>query len=198
LAASNGFVGGYKTAAIRCPARAGGEGTGMERDYEWSSAVYLDDLMAATKVGRNAGRNAVRRLNPRGAQNARVPWFTTAASLAACSVIWPAPSTAAPWRAAPRSSGQDGRADLRSSIRIIDNPHRQRGQGSRPFDAEGLATKRYVVIDKGVLTTWFLDLAAARQLDLKPTGHATRGTSGPPSPTTSNFYWRRARSRSRS
>jgi PmbA protein len=74
------------------------------------------------------------------------------------------------------------------SIRIIDNPHRQRGQGSRPFDAEGLATKRYVVIDKGVLTTWFLDLAAARQLDLKPTGHATRGTSGPPSPTTSNFY----------
>src|SRR6202008_3769046 len=73
-------------------------------------------------------------------------------------------------------------------IRILDNPLRQRGQGSRPFDAEGLATKRYAVIDKGVLTTWLLDLAAARQLNLKPTGHATRGTSGPPSPTTSNFY----------
>jgi len=74
------------------------------------------------------------------------------------------------------------------SIRIIDNPLRKRGPGSRPFDAEGLATKRYAVIDKGVLTTWFLDLAAARQLNLKPTGHAARGTSGPPSPTTSNSY----------
>ena len=73
-------------------------------------------------------------------------------------------------------------------IRILDNPHRKRGLGSRPFDAEGLPTKRYAVIDDGVLTTWLLDLAAARQLNLKPTGHAARGTSGPPSPTTSNFY----------
>ena len=73
-------------------------------------------------------------------------------------------------------------------LRILDNPHRKRGLGSRPFDAEGLATKRLAVIDDGRLTTWLLDLAAARQLKLKPTGHATRGTSGPPSPTTSNFY----------
>ena len=47
-------------------------------------------------------------------------------------------------------------------IRILDNPHRQRGLGSRPFDAEGLPTRRYAVIDDGVLTTWLLDLAAAR------------------------------------
>jgi PmbA protein len=73
-------------------------------------------------------------------------------------------------------------------IRILDNPLRKRGLGSRPFDAEGLATSRRAVIDDGVLTTWLLDLAAARQLNLKPTGHASRGVSGPPSPTTSNFY----------
>src|SRR4029077_9105329 len=73
-------------------------------------------------------------------------------------------------------------------IRVLDNPHRKRGLGSRPFDGDGLPTKRYTVIDDGVLTTWLLDLASARQLKLKPTGHAARGTSGPPSPTTSNFY----------
>jgi PmbA protein len=73
-------------------------------------------------------------------------------------------------------------------IRILDNPHRKRGLGSRPFDAEGLPCTRMAVIDDGVLTTWLLDLAAARQLNLKPTGHASRGTSGPPGPTTSNFY----------
>ena len=73
-------------------------------------------------------------------------------------------------------------------IRILDNPLRKRGLGSRPFDAEGLATRRLAVIDDGRLTTWLLDLAAARQLNLKPTGHASRGVSGPPSPSTSNFY----------
>jgi PmbA protein len=78
-------------------------------------------------------------------------------------------------------------------IRILDNPLRKRGLGSRPFDAEGLATSRRAVIDDGVLTTWLLDLAAARQLNLKPTGHASRGVSGPPSPTTSNFYLEKGR-----
>jgi len=77
---------------------------------------------------------------------------------------------------------------LADGIRILANPHRKRGLGSRPFDAEGLPTRRYAVIDDGVLTTWLLDLAAARQLKLAPTGHAVRGTSGPPSPSSSNLY----------
>ena len=71
-------------------------------------------------------------------------------------------------------------------IRILDNPHRKRGLGSRPFDAEGLPTRRRAVIDDGVLTTWLLDLASARQLKLTPTGHA-RAALGPLA-TTSNFY----------
>ena len=66
-------------------------------------------------------------------------------------------------------------------LRIIDNPHRKRGLGSRPFDGEGLPTRRRAVIDDGVLTTWLLDLASARQLNLTPTGHGPGGG-------TSNFY----------
>ena len=81
-----------------------------------------------------------------------------------------------------------GKKVFADGIRILDNPLRKRGLGSRPFDAEGLATRRLAVIDDGRLTTWLLDLAAARQLNLKPTGHASRGVSGPPSPSTSNFY----------
>src|SRR5690348_4776668 len=74
LAATNGFSGGYRSGgySLSCAVLAG-EGTGMERDYEWSSAVHFDDLMAAAKVGRNAGTFAVRRLNPRKASNARLP-----------------------------------------------------------------------------------------------------------------------------
>ncbi|MFW6027415.1 MAG: metallopeptidase TldD-related protein, partial [bacterium] len=74
------------------------------------------------------------------------------------------------------------------SVRIVDDPHRRRGLGSRPFDGEGVATRRFAVVDGGRLTTWLLDSASARQLGLETTGHAARGTGGPPHPSPSNFY----------
>jgi PmbA protein len=190
LAASNGFSGGYRRSgySISC-AVLGGEGTGMERDYEWSSAVHLEDLMTAKQVGRNAGKFAVRRLNPRKAKSARVPVvYDRRVSGGLIGHLAGAINGRAVARGTSFLKDKMGEKIFADGIRILDNPHRKRGLGSRPFDAEGLPTKRYAVIDDGRLTTWLLDLAAARQLKLKPTGHAARGTSGPPSPTTSNFY----------
>ena len=190
LAASNGFSGGYRRSgySLSC-AVLGGEGTGMERDYEWSSAVHLEDLMAARTVGRNAGKFVVRRLNPRKAKSARVPVvYDRRVSGGLIGHLAGAINGRAVARGTSFLKDKMGEKIFADGIRILDNPHRKRGLGSRPFDAEGLPTKRYAVIDDGRLTTWLLDLAAARQLELKPTGHASRGTSGPPSPTTSNFY----------
>jgi PmbA protein len=190
LAASNGFSGGYRRSgySLSC-AVLGGEGTGMERDYEWSSAVHLEDLMSATTVGRNAGKFVVRRLNPRKAKSARVPVvYDRRVSGGLIGHLAGAINGRAVARGTSFLKDKMGEKIFADGIRILDNPHRKRGLGSRPFDAEGLPTKRYAVIDDGRLTTWLLDLAAARQLKLKPTGHAARGTSGPPSPTTSNFY----------
>ena len=190
LAASNGFSGGYRRSgySLSC-AVLGGEGTGMERDYEWSSAVHLEDLMAARTVGRNAGKFVVRRLNPRKAKSARVPVvYDRRVSGGLIGHLAGAINGRAVARGTSFLKDKMGEKIFADGIRILDNPHRKRGLGSRPFDAEGLPTKRCAVIDDGRLTTWLLDLAAARQLKLKPTGHASRGTSGPPSPTTSNFY----------
>ncbi len=190
LAASNGFSGGYRRSgySLSC-AVLGGEGTAMERDYEWSSAVHLEDLMAPGKVGRNAGKFAVRRLNPRKAKSARVPVvYDQRVSGGLIGHLAGAINGRAVARGTSFLKDRMGEKIFADGIRILDNPHRKRGLGSRPFDAEGLPTKRYAVIDDGRLTTWLLDLAAARQLNLEPTGHAARGTSGPPSPTTSNFY----------
>jgi PmbA protein len=190
LAASNGFSGGYRRSgySLSC-AVLGGEGTGMERDYEWSSAVHLEDLMAARTVGRNAGKFVVRRLNPRKAKSARVPVvYDRRVSGGLIGHLAGAINGRAVARGTSFLKDKMGEKIFADGIRILDNPHRKRGLGSRPFDAEGLPTKRCAVIDDGRLTTWLLDLAAARQLQLKPTGHAARGTSGPPSPTTSNFY----------
>ena len=190
LAASNGFSGGYKRSgsSLSCSVLAG-EGTGMERDYEWTSAVHIEDLMAAAKVGRNAGKFVVRRLNPRKAQSARVPViFDRRVSGGLVSHLAGAINGRAVARGTSFLKDKMGQRVFAEGIRILDNPLRKRGLGSRPFDAEGLQTTRRAVIDDGVLTTWFLDLAAARQLNLKPTGHAARGVSGPPSPTSSNLY----------
>jgi PmbA protein len=190
LAASNGFSGGYRRSgySLSCSV-LGGEGTGMERDYEWSSAVHRQDLMAPATVGRNAGKFVVRRLNPRKAQSARVPVvYDRRVSGGLIGHLASAINGRAVARGTSFLKDKMGEKIFADGIRILDNPLRKRGLGSRPFDAEGLATRRYAVIDDGHLTTWLLDLAAARQLKLKPTGHAARGTSGPPSPTTSNFY----------
>jgi PmbA protein len=190
LAASNGFSGGYRRSgySLSCSVLAG-EGTGMERDYEWTSAVHLEDLMAPATVGRNAGKFVVRRLNPRKAQSARVPViYDRRVSGGLIGHLAGAVNGRAVARGTSFLKDRMGKRVFAKGIRILDNPLRKRGLGSRPFDAEGLPTRRCAVIDDGVLTTWFLDLAAARQLNLKPTGHASRGVSGPPSPTSSNFY----------
>jgi len=190
LAASNGFSGGYKRSgySLSCAVLAG-EGTGMERDYEWSSAVHLEDLMSASTVGRNAGKFAVRRLNPKKAVSARLPVvYDRRVSGSLVGHLSGAINGRGVARGTSFLKDKMGAKVFADGIRILDNPHRKRGLGSRPFDAEGLACTRMAVIDDGVLTTWLLDLASARQLNLKPTGHASRGTSGPPGPTTSNFY----------
>src|SRR5690606_38245290 len=72
-------------------------------------------------------------------------------------------------------------------VSIVDDPHQPRGLGSSPFDDEGVAGERRAVIDDGVLTTWLLNSASARQLGMETTGHASRGLAGPPSASTSNL-----------
>jgi PmbA protein len=77
---------------------------------------------------------------------------------------------------------------FKAGISVVDDPLRRRGLRSRPFDAEGVATKRLAVVEDGVLKSWFLDSATARELELSTTGHAQRGVSSTPSPGASNLH----------
>jgi PmbA protein len=81
-----------------------------------------------------------------------------------------------------------GKSLFASTVNLIEDPHRLRGPASRPCDGEGLPTTKLNIIDKGVLTSWIMDLRAARQLGLKPTGHGARGLTSPPSASTSNIH----------
>ena len=76
---------------------------------------------------------------------------------------------------------------LPEGLSITEDPLRRRATGSRPFDAEGLASRSRNIVENGVLQDWTMDLATARQLGLESTASASRGTSAPPSPSVTNI-----------
>jgi PmbA protein len=166
-----------------------GSGTGMEQDYDYSSKLHAADLEAAEQIGRSAGERAVKRLNPRKVETRRVPVvFDPRISGSLIGHLASAANGSAIARKTSFLRDQLGERIFRQGIEVIDDPLRKRGQRSRPFDAEGVATRRIKLIEDGVLKSWLLDSATARELRLQTTAHANRGVSSVPSPGPSNLY----------
>jgi PmbA protein len=166
-----------------------GNGTGMEQDYDFSSTLHAADLERADEIGRNAGERAVKRLNPRKVTTRRVPIvFDTRISSSLVNHLAGAANGSAIARKTSFLRDKLGERILAPGIDIVDDPLRKRGQRSRSFDAEGVATKVLNLVEDGVLKTWLLDSATARELDLETTGHAQRGVSSMPYPGPSNLY----------
>ncbi len=190
LAASNGFTGSYAVSRHGIGvAVLAGEGTAMERDYEFSSAVFAADVEDAAETGRTAGERTVRRLHPRKAPTAKVPVvYDPRVSAGLVRHFASAINGAAIARGTSFLKNAMTTTVFADDVTIVDDPHRRRGLRSKPFDAEGIATPAMKLIDAGTLTSWVLDLRSARQLGLKSTGRASRGTSSPPSPSTTNLY----------
>ena len=190
LATSHGFRGSYLSSRHGISIEAiAGEGTTMERDYEFSSALHAGDLESATEVGRAAGERAVARLNPRKVTTRRVPIvFEPRVAGSLVGHLAGAINGASVARKTSFLRDKLGERLFPEGIRIWDDPLRRRGLRSRPFDAEGVAGEARAVIDDGVLTSWFLDSATARELGLATTGHAQRGVSSAPSPGPTNLH----------
>ncbi|MDB5374604.1 MAG: hypothetical protein JWP04_3246, partial [Belnapia sp.] len=81
-----------------------------------------------------------------------------------------------------------GQRVMAAGLTVIDDPTRRRGLRSRPFDGEGMQGIRRSIVEDGILTTWILDWRSARQLGMVSTGHASRGTGGPPGPAATNLW----------
>lgn len=190
LAASNGFAGTYDTTRHSVGvAVVAGEGLGMERDYDYCTTIHAADLESPETVGRHAGERAVKRLGARKAKSAAVPVvFDPRVSNGLVRHLAGAINGAAIARGTSFLKDKMGQPVMAAGLTVIDDPHRKRGLASKPFDGEGVANKRRALVEKGVLTTWLLDSRSARQLGLTSTGHAARGTSGPPGPSTTNLY----------
>ena len=190
LVTSTGFARGYARSGHSVGVSViAGEGLGMESDYEFASAVYGKELDDPAEVGRRAGERAVKRLGAKKPATRRLPVvFDPRISNSLLRHLAGAISGPSIARGTSFLKDKLNQQIFSAGITIVDDPHRPHGLASKPFDGEGLPNRRMNIVEDGRLTTWVLDLSSARQLGMTSTGHAARGTSSPPSPSTSNLY----------
>ena len=190
LATSGGFSGATRSSGHGCSASViAGEGGAMQRDHAWHSARHLGDLESAHEIGRRAGDRAVAKLNPSRPKPGKYPViFDPRVSAGLLGHFCGAINGAAVARKTSFLREQLGVAVFAPGVTIVDDPLRPRGLRSRAFDAEGVRVSRQDLVSGGILNQWIADSAAARQLGMAPTGHASRGVGGSPGAAPSNLY----------
>ncbi|OYX21305.1 MAG: modulator protein [Rhodobacterales bacterium 32-66-9] len=189
MAATNGFSGGYGRTSTSLSAVAfTGSGTEMQRDYAGEGRIYATDLPPAEEIGRLAAERALARVGSVKPKTGTFPVVydeRVAASLVGHLLSAINGSSIA--RGSSWARDLLGTQVLPAGLSLVEDPHRVRIGSSRPFDGEGLATRRREIVADGVLTGWVLDLATGRKLGMASTANASRGTSAPPSPSTTNI-----------
>ena len=190
LVTSHGFDGAYEGSAFSLGVGVIAEKDGaMERGGESRSTRHLSDLPGADLIGRTAGERAVARVGPRKIASTTAPVIFD--NRMAGQIVSPAigaisgPSIA---RGTSFLKDRMGQRVFAEGVTLIDDPFRPRGMGSTPFDDEGAMVHKRALFDDGVLTTWLLNSASARQLGLETTGHASRGLAGPSGVSTHNLH----------
>jgi len=183
LATSTGFGGAYETTRYGLHASVvAGKGGAMERDHAHHGARHLAQLEGPATIGARAGTRAVARLNPGRVKSGAMPVvFDRRVGAGLLGHLIGAIAGSAITRKTSFLLDALGTRVFAPGIDILDDPHRPRGLRSRPFDGEGLPVSPTAIVQDGMLETWLLDSASARQLGLEPTGHASRGGGVTPS-----------------
>ena len=190
LATSHGFAAGYAVTGYGVSASVlAGSGGDMQRDYAYHSTRHLDRLDPAEVIGAMAGERAVRRVNPGRLDSGPLPVvFDPRVGGSLLGHLMGAIGGQSITRKTSFLLDALGTEVFGRGVSVLDDPHRVQGLRSRPFDGEGLPVAPMAVIADGVLQSWLLDSASARQLGLAPTGHAARGVAGAPGVSSSNLH----------
>lgn len=190
FASSNGFRDGWRASRHGLSVSAIAEQDGaMERDYDFESTRYLNALPDPATIGVKAGERAIARLGSQQIPSASLPIiFDERVSGSLVAALLGAITGPAITRGVSFLKDHMNDAIFAPHVQIIDDPFLVRGDGSRPWDGEGLPVRRQNIVKDGILQTWLLNLSSARQLGLAPTGHATRGISSPPGVSATNTW----------
>jgi PmbA protein len=177
-----GFLGGYRTSSVSLSVVPQAERDGqMERDYWYTTGRGLAELEAPEEVGRTAAERTLRRLGAKRVPTTEAPVVfdpETAAEL--LGTLFSAMSGYAVFRNATFLKDCLGQQVASPLLTVVDDGRRPRGLGSRPFDGEGLPTRRNVPLERGVLRHFVCDSYSARKIGARPTGSARRGVAGGP------------------
>ena len=190
LVNTNGFFGSYSGSTFSISAAViAGNGAEMERDYDYSVARHQSKLENAKSIGINAAERAIKRLNPVKINSSELPvvfdWRVSSSLLGHFAGAINGQSIA---KKTSFLNEKMNKQVFKKGIKIIDDPLIIDGLGSKPFDGDGTPTNKIELVTNGKLNNWILDLSSSRQLELKTTGHASRGTSSVPFPSPTNLY----------
>src|SRR6516164_6095935 len=183
LANSNGFVGDSHRSycSVAAVPIAQIDGSAMQRDYWYSVAMTLKKLDSPEEVGKVAAQRTLRRLGARKVKTARLPIvFENTVSGSLVGHIFEAVNGDSVYRGASYLAGKLGAKIAGDNIDVVDDGTIPGLFGTSPFDSEGVASRRTVVVEKGVLKSYLLNCYAARKLGLKTTGNASRSLAGTP------------------
>jgi PmbA protein len=190
-ATSDGFEGAERATSYSLGTQpiAENDDEEMERDYEWRTKRFFADLPSPEEIGRLAGERTARRLGARKLESAKAAViFENRLAGRIVSPFLGGISGTAVARGVSFVKDKLGQRVFAPGFRIHEDPFVKRGLGSRPFDGEGGAVAPMTLVEDGVVQTWLLNAAAARQLGLEPNGHATSGHGGPPGIGSSNLF----------
>ena len=190
LANTDGFAGQYFSSNFSSSiSLIAGQGTNMERDYAWSSRRHFQDMSSPYKIAQEAADRTLKKLNPHKADTCEIPVvYEPRVSRTLLSHLASAINGSAIARGTSFLLDMMDKDIFNKDINILDNPHIVRGPSSKPFDGEGVQNGPLSIISNGVLKNWVLDSSSAKQLNLTSNGRASRSTSNPPSPSTTNLY----------
>ena len=191
LANTRGFLGEYRSShfSVSVSPIATEDSTAMQRDYWYAVQRRFSRLESPESVGREAARRAVRRLGARKLSTRRTPVIfdpETAGSLLGnlCSAV----SGHALYKGASFLIGRLGTRLAPEFVTVYDDGRRPGGLGSRPFDGDGLPTRKTTVVDSGMLSSYLLDTYSGRKLGMSSTGNASRAVGESPTAGPTNFY----------
>lgn len=188
-AASNGFKGGYQSSHCSLSVvPIATENGSMQRDYWYSAQRYRSKLESPEAIGRTAAQRTLRRLGARKVQTCEVPVvFDPDMAGSLVGHLAGAVSGNALYKGTSFLLGKLGEQIAPAFVSVSDDGTVVGGLGSKPFDAEGLPTRRTVVVDGGVLRSYLFDCYSARKLDCRSTGNAARSVADSPHVSPTNF-----------
>ncbi|MBP6627969.1 MAG: TldD/PmbA family protein [Kofleriaceae bacterium] len=194
FATSGGFAGAYRGSYASlvveplCDEPGDGDAVKKRNGYWWTGNRFLARLEDAAAIGREAARRTVAQIGARKIETQECPIvFDPDAARGLVGTVFSVANGSAFWRKSSYLVGREGTAIASPMVTIVDDPLLPRAPGSRPFDGDGLPTRRNVLVDQGVLRTVLCDVYSARKLGRPSTGSAGRGIGGNPGPTTSNL-----------